>query len=142
MPGMHWIIIFYLSVPIIFMAVFIWLTVRVINRRERRAKWSLAAMLNMPVLYLASWPAMIWLNTHVHLPDAMALVLTIVYYPAGLALNGGAPDWFRDGMISYLLICGGESPSSMTLLAPALGLAFAAFCVWRIVGRPVKRSDC
>jgi hypothetical protein len=136
-----WVIVLSISVAVIFVAVLIWLTVRVINRRERRAKWSLAAMLSMPVLYLASWPAMIWLNIHVHHPDALAVLLAIACYPVGFALNGGAPDWFRDGMISYLLICGGESPSSMTLLAPALGLAFAAFCGWRIVYRPVKQSD-
>src|SRR5579863_9507058 len=54
----YWVIIFYCTVPAVFMAVLIWLTVQVTNRRERWAKWSLATTLSMPILYLASWPPM------------------------------------------------------------------------------------
>jgi hypothetical protein len=103
----YWVIIFYSSVPVIFMAVCIWLTVRVTNRRERWAKWSLAAMLSMPILYLASWPLMArvseWLYRHELLPDAVRGVLEIVYYPAGMTVNGNAaPGWLRDAMLWYL----------------------------------------
>jgi len=102
----YWVIIFYSSVPVIFMAVLIWLTVRVINRRERWAKWSLAATLSMPMLYLASWPPVArlsaWLDSHGLLPDAMQGVMAIVYYPAGFTVNGNPPAWLRDAMIWYL----------------------------------------
>ncbi len=102
----HWATIFYISVPAIFMAVCIWLTVRVINRRERWAKWSLAAMLSMPILYLASWPpvarASEWLAKHELLPDVMTSLLTIVYYPAAGTVNGYSPDWLKSVMLWYL----------------------------------------
>jgi|GEM_PF-3443515 len=39
----------------------VWLTVRIINRRERWAKWMLAAIVGMPVLYVASFGPAVWL---------------------------------------------------------------------------------
>jgi hypothetical protein len=52
-------------------------------------------------------------------------------------------SWVAPGgpVIWYLVICCGESPSPMALTLPAL--AFAAFCVWRIVpgdGSPLVKS--
>jgi len=40
---------------VIFAAVCLWLTVRIINRRERWAKWTLAGMVGLPVLYVVSF---------------------------------------------------------------------------------------
>jgi hypothetical protein len=37
------------------------LTIRVVNRRERWAKWSLAGMLGVPVLYVAGFGPACWL---------------------------------------------------------------------------------
>lgn len=142
MPLM-WVI--YLAAAAVFMyaAACIWLTVRVINRRERRAKWSLAALLSMPALYFTSAPAMGYLVNHGLLPVAIAQVLGVVFYPIGYAFNGGAPDWLRDGLVWYLMICGGhESPSARALILPTLIVAFVALCVWRTVNRRVKRNDC
>ena|SRR5579864_1831371 len=46
-----------------FAAIGVWLTVRVINRRERWAKWTLAAvLLGVPVLYLASFGPVCWIT--------------------------------------------------------------------------------
>ena len=42
-------------------AIFVWLTVRVINRRERWAKWTLATVVAMPTLYFASFGPACWL---------------------------------------------------------------------------------
>jgi hypothetical protein len=53
-----------LSLPnlaIAFAAFCIWLTVRMINRRERWVKWTLAAVVCMPVLYVASFGPACWL---------------------------------------------------------------------------------
>lgn len=135
----HWVVTFYLSVAVTFMAVFVWLAVRAINRRERWAKRSLAAMFSMPVLYLASWPAMDWLDSHGLVPDAMMSMIAIVYYPAGMTVNSdAAPGWMRDGMIWYLGLWGRDLP--MTIILPTLGIAFAAFCVWLTV-RTVNRRE-
>jgi hypothetical protein len=52
MPGIR------IVLPILgaaFAAAVVWLTVRLIDRRERWAKWTLAAMVALPVLYIASF---------------------------------------------------------------------------------------
>jgi hypothetical protein len=36
-------------------AICIWLTVRIVNRRERWAKWTIAGVIGIPALYLASF---------------------------------------------------------------------------------------
>jgi hypothetical protein len=38
-----------------FAAFCVWLTVWIVNRRERRAKWTLAALVGLPVVYVASF---------------------------------------------------------------------------------------
>ena len=44
-----------------FAAVCVWLTVRVVNRRERWAKWMLATAVGIPVLYIATFGPLCWL---------------------------------------------------------------------------------
>ena len=44
-----------LTVAVAFAAFCVWLTVRIVNRRERWAKWTLAAVVGVPVLYVASF---------------------------------------------------------------------------------------
>ena len=46
-----------------FAAICIWLTVRIINRHERWAKWTLAMVLGVPVLYVASFGPACWLTS-------------------------------------------------------------------------------
>lgn len=41
-------------------ALSVWLAVRVVNRRERWAKWTLAAVIGLPVLYVASFGPVVW----------------------------------------------------------------------------------
>lgn len=38
----------------------VWLTVRIVNRKERWAKWTLAAAVGLPVLYIASFGPWCW----------------------------------------------------------------------------------
>ena len=41
----------------------VWLTVRIVNQREKWAKWTLAALVGLPVLYLLSFgPACWWFS--------------------------------------------------------------------------------
>jgi hypothetical protein len=59
MPGMTEAILPIMGVT--FAGVCLWLTVRVINRRERWAKWTLAATLfSVPALYVLSFGPVCW----------------------------------------------------------------------------------
>ncbi|HEY3966866.1 MAG TPA: hypothetical protein VGM05_20055 [Planctomycetaceae bacterium] len=49
MPGMPYVL---LALAVAFAAFCVWLGVRIVNRRERWAKWTLAATLSLPVLYI------------------------------------------------------------------------------------------
>lgn len=52
------------NLAVAFAAFCVWLAVRVINRKERWAKWTLIAVLGLPVLYVASFgPACWWLTS-------------------------------------------------------------------------------
>ncbi|HEY2250726.1 MAG TPA: hypothetical protein VGH74_06680 [Planctomycetaceae bacterium] len=42
------------ALAVAFAAFCVWLTVRIVNRRERWAKWTLAVIVGVPVLYVAS----------------------------------------------------------------------------------------
>ena len=43
----------------------VWLTVRIVNRRERWAKWTLASVFGVPLLYVLSFgPACWWFSTY------------------------------------------------------------------------------
>jgi hypothetical protein len=62
---------FVAGLGLMFAAFCIWLTVRIINRRERWAKWTLAAVVGLPVLYVASFgPACWWFSAISELPHA------------------------------------------------------------------------
>src|SRR6476661_2079389 len=55
-----------LAMPIFgsaFAAVSVWLTVRIVNRRERWTKWALAVVVGLPVLYVASFGPACWIGT-------------------------------------------------------------------------------
>jgi hypothetical protein len=51
------------ALAVAFAAFCVWLGVRIVNRRERWAKWTLAAVIGLPVLYVASFgPACWWFS--------------------------------------------------------------------------------
>jgi hypothetical protein len=61
------------ALAVAFAAFCIWLTVRMVNRRERWAKWTLVAMLVLPALYVASFgPACWWFPDRVQFGIASA----------------------------------------------------------------------
>ena len=60
------------TLGVAFAAFCVWLTVRIINRRERWAKWVLAAVVGLPVLYVASFGPACWLSDHEALPYGLA----------------------------------------------------------------------
>ena len=56
------------ALAIAFAALCVWLAVRIVNRRERWAKWTLASAVGLPVMYVASFGPACWLVSHDGLP--------------------------------------------------------------------------
>jgi|SRR5579872_2938861 len=88
-----------LSIAGIAFAVFcVWLTVRIVNRGERWAKWVLAGALILPPLYLLSYGPAHWLRGLGLIPvttfDAAAKVLyaPLVWWRDAM---GAIPKWFE-----------------------------------------------
>jgi hypothetical protein len=76
------IILFTLSVA--FAAFCVWLTVRIVNRRERWARWTLVGLLvGLPVLYVLSFgPACWWIATTIQeVPGGPPIGNNAVYAP-------------------------------------------------------------
>jgi hypothetical protein len=81
----------------------VWLTVRIINRRERWAKWTLAVAVALPLLYVLSiGPAAGALN-RVGEPRWAAMIYMRIYGPINWAYRNG-PQSARDALEWYLQI--------------------------------------
>jgi hypothetical protein len=52
-----------LALAVTFAAFCIWLSVRIVNRRERWAKWALTGLIVLPVLYVASFGPACWISS-------------------------------------------------------------------------------
>src|SRR5665213_6235 len=52
------------ALAVAFAAFCVWLMVRIINRRERWAKWTLAAAVGLPTLYVAGFGPACWATSH------------------------------------------------------------------------------
>jgi hypothetical protein len=63
---------------VVFAALCIWLSVRIFNRRERWAKRTLAAVVGLPVLYVASFGPACWFTSRTHIG---IFTLPTVYRP-------------------------------------------------------------
>jgi hypothetical protein len=50
------------TLAVAFAAVCVWLAVRIVNRRERWAKWTLAAVVSLPMLYIGSFGPACWIS--------------------------------------------------------------------------------
>jgi hypothetical protein len=85
-------------------AVSLWLTVRIVNRRERWPKWTLAVVIGVPMLYIASFgPACWWFASDGKLPtpfggfDFGGPYAPRIYWPVGCLLING-PQPLRDAI--------------------------------------------
>ena len=56
----------------------VWLTVRIVNRRERWAKWTLAAVVGVPVLYVAIFGPACWISSRIGIGSR---AVSVVYQP-------------------------------------------------------------
>jgi len=74
-----------------FAASCVWLGVRIINRRERWTKWTLAGMVGLPVLYVASFGPACWICSRLRVRDPRVrfVAVPMAYYPVGSASFNG-----------------------------------------------------
>lgn len=70
-----------------FAAFCVWLTVRVVSRREGWAKWALAVVVGVPVLYVASLGPACWATKCP--PDNYQRIAPGVYWPIGDFYSSG-----------------------------------------------------
>ena len=86
------------AIVVAFAAVCIWLTMQIVGRRERRAKWTLAALLvGLPLLYVASFGPAIWLTG---LDDPWAPHTAAIFWPLGRTAVA-APEVIRTPLVWY-----------------------------------------
>ena len=71
------------SLAVAFAAFCVWLTVRLVNRRERWAKRTLAAVILLPVLYVLSFGPACWLSDRGYIPQVN---VGEVYQPVTIAM--------------------------------------------------------
>src|SRR5436190_1964410 len=88
-----------------FAAFCVWLTVRIVNRRGRWAKWTLAAVVGLPVLYVASFGPACWLCEKGILGQKTAWVL---YRPWTMTVVCGPPVIGR-ALDKYAKFCGDQT---------------------------------
>jgi hypothetical protein len=69
------------ALAVAFAAFCVWLTVRIVNRRERWAKWTLAAVVGVPVLYVLSFGPAVYMAARGLLPNWASNALDIAYRP-------------------------------------------------------------
>jgi hypothetical protein len=73
-----------------FVATAAWLAVRIINRKERWAKWTLATLIGPPMLYVASFgPACWWLSSLPNHQGSDMCFAPRFYLPIGWAARNG-----------------------------------------------------
>jgi hypothetical protein len=80
------------SLTALFIALCVYLTRRIVTRRERWAKRVLGATLALPVLYVASFGPAVWLVRSNTIPPTRT---GAIYKPLIATLLGG-PDWLLD----------------------------------------------
>ncbi len=72
---------------VVFAAVCIGLTVRVVNRRERWAKWTVATLAVLPALFSLSFGPVCWWTAPVEFRDRRVVIVPRVYFPIGFVAS-------------------------------------------------------
>lgn len=87
------------TLAVAFAAFCVWLMVRIVNRRERLAKWMLAAVVGLPVFYVASFGPACWITCR-NGPTNGSLV-RIIYCPIFWSMNSSSPACWRRAIDEY-----------------------------------------
>jgi len=80
-----------------FTAFCVWLVVRIVNRRERWAKWAAVVLVSTPVLYVLSTGPVVW---YCRGDGDLPGWLTIIYWPLRLMPDG--PEFVEDAFDWYI----------------------------------------
>jgi hypothetical protein len=87
------------TLAVTFVALCVWLTVRTVNKRERWAKWTLAAVVGLPVLYIASFGPACWISSRT---ETGAGIVAIAYQPIiKIIFEPTAPDFVITAVVKY-----------------------------------------
>lgn len=149
-------------------ALCVWLTVRIVNRRERWAKRALLLTICAPVLYAVSFGPACWLSSHhtAYRPSVSAVYQPLFAaqfqypepigwalwrYSTAFAAPGATAKMRPDGScfwstweLENVPLLGGlgmpDRLPGMSIILSIFGIAFAAFCVWLGV-RIVNRRE-
>ncbi len=89
------------ALAITFAAACVWLTIRVYNRRERWAKWTLAGVV-LALAYPLSCGPMLWLGVHGWTP---AWLVEWLYWPLDMVMQN-APKPISEPLVKYVLLWG------------------------------------
>src|SRR5438552_2452518 len=108
----------------------VWLTVRIVNRRERWAKWTAATVVGLPLLYVLSFgPACWWLSKPVKLTfvSLKARQAPALYSPFGWVARR-APSSFSTAINWYATVgvAGNEAIACGILQTGDAGIVFLA----------------
>lgn len=94
--------IFIGALGVAFAAFCVWLGVRIVNRRERWAKWTAAGLaIALPVIYLLGLGPAQWLISRHMLSESAVYHITSFYGPMN-SFYDIAPPAIRDGIDWYL----------------------------------------
>jgi len=94
------------TLGVAFAAFCVWLAVRIVNRRERWAKWRLSVVVALPVLYLASFGPACWLRGR----DLMSWErFALCYRPIIFADQAGP---MNEAVLEIAMWCGGGEAAS------------------------------
>jgi hypothetical protein len=83
-----------------FAAFCVWLTVRVVNRRERWAKWTLAITLLLLAVYPFSYGPARWFYLKTGIPEWTWPVVDSTFEPLWW-VRENSPTWFKEAMFDY-----------------------------------------
>ena len=97
--------ILFLTFAVAFTAFCVWLTVRIVNRQERWAKWTLVvAVIGAPVLYLASFGPACWISSRI---EPSGETVSLIYRPVAWIIWNG-PDWITNPIGAYAFCLSAE----------------------------------
>jgi hypothetical protein len=81
-----------------FAAVAIWLTVRIVNRRERWAMWMAVGLVLLPGLYVLSFGPVCWINSRTNVGTGLVWV---VYRPLFQTMLHDGPRVIQQALWSF-----------------------------------------
>src|SRR5579872_1609403 len=82
-----------------FAAFCVWLTVRIVNRKERWAKWTLAAAVAVPALYILSFGPTCWVSSRLQ-PSGKAV--SAIYSPIVWIMWEQRPSLMQRVLFEYV----------------------------------------